>query len=101
MRAKTTHVIPQNGGWAVMKEDSANRRAVLYLTQKDAIEAARAMVQSLSAGQVVIHYRDGSLRTRYVHGLPELQQSPRKSKLGRKAIERAVSTVLRERLVSN
>jgi len=98
MRAKTTHVIPQNGGWAVKKEDSANRTTSVYPTQREAIEAAREIVQRTSAGQVVIHHRDGSMRTRYIHGLPKVQRPPRKSKLGSKAIERAVSTVIRERL---
>ncbi len=99
MSAKTTHVIPQNGGWAVKKEGSANRSSSMYSTQKEAIEAAREIVQRTAAGQVVIHHLDGSIRTRDKHGLPEVQQPPRKSKLGSKAIERAVSTVIRERLL--
>jgi hypothetical protein len=98
MPAKTTHVIPKNGGWAVRKEGSTNRSTSVYSTQKEAIEAAREIVQRMAAGQVVIHYRDGSFRTRYTHGLPEVHRSPRKSKLGTKAIERAVSSVIRERL---
>ena len=98
MRAKTTHVMPQNGGWAVRREGSANRRVSVYATQKKAIEAAREIVQRLPAGQVVIHQRDGSMRTSDAHGLPEVQSPPRKSKLGTKAIERAVSAVIRERL---
>ena len=98
MHAKTTHVIPKNGGWAVKKEGSPTRSTSVYATQKDAIEAAREIVQRTSAGQVVIHHRDGSIRTRDIHGIPDLQQPPRKSKLGSKAIERAVSTVIRERL---
>ena len=98
MSAKTTHVIPKNGGWAVKKEGSANRNASVYSTQKEAIEAAREIVRRTSAGQVVIHLLDGSMRTRDIHGLPKLQHAPRKSKLGSKAIERAVSAVIRERL---
>jgi len=70
----------------------------VYSAQKEAIEAARAIVQRMSAGQVVIHLRDGSIQTRDVHGLPEVQPPPRKSKLGSKAIERAISAVIRERL---
>ena len=98
MPAKTTHVIPKNGGWAVRKEGSANRRTSLYSTQKEAIQAARDIVRRTSAGQIVIHRLDGSIRTRDIHGLPEVQQPPRKSELGSKAIERADSTVIRERL---
>lgn len=81
-----------------MKESSSRRTTRVFSTQKAAIEAARVMVQRTSAGQVVIHLLDGSFRTRYIHGLPEVQHSPSKSKLGSKAIERAVSTVIRERL---
>ena len=98
MPAKTTHVIPKNGGWTVKKEGFANRRATLYSTQKEAIQAARDIVQRTSAGQIVIHLLDGSIRTQDIHGLPEVQQPPRKSNLGSKAIERAVSAVIRERL---
>ncbi len=98
MRAKTTHVIPKNGGWAFRKEGYTNHTTSVYSTQKEAMEAAREIVQRMSAGQVVIHVRDGYMRTRYSHGLPEVQRLARKSKLGRKAIERAVSTVIRERL---
>jgi Uncharacterized protein conserved in bacteria (DUF2188) len=98
MSAKTTHVIPKNGGWVVKKEGSANRRSSLYRTQKEAIQAARDIVQGTSSGQIVIHRLDGSMRTQDIHGLPELQRPPRKSKLGTRAIERAVSAVIRERL---
>jgi hypothetical protein len=98
MSAKTTHVLPKNGGWTVMKEGWASRRAIVYPTQKEAIEAAREINQRASAGQVVIHLRNGLTRRLDVHGLPELQRSRLKSTLGRKAIERAVSAVIRERL---
>lgn len=98
MSAKTTHVIPRNGGWAVKKEGSAKSRISMFSTQKDAIEAAREIVQRAPAGQIVIHGLDGSIRTREVHGLPAVQTPPQKSKLGSKAIEKAVSTVIRERL---
>ena len=91
MRAKTTHFIPKNGGWAVRKEGSTSRGTGVYLTQKEAIEAAREIVQSDACGA-------GAIQTRYIHGLPEVQQPRAKSKLGSKAIERAVSAVLRERL---
>jgi len=96
--AKTTHVIPKNGGWVVKKEGSANRRSSLYSTQKAAIEAARDIVQGTPSGQIVIHRLNGSMRTQDIHGLPELQRPPRKSKLGTRAIERAVPAVTRERL---
>ena len=98
MAAKTTHVVPKNGRWAVKKEGSAKSRVGVYSTQKEAIDAAREIVRRTSAGQVVIHGIDGSNRTRESHGLPVIQNPPRKSKLGSKATEKAVSTVICERL---
>jgi hypothetical protein len=70
----------------------------VYSTQKQAIDAARGIVRRSSAGQIVVHGRDGSISRRDIHGLPVVQMPPRKSKLGTKAIEKAVSTVIRERL---
>lgn len=67
-------------------------------TQKEAIDAAREIVRQMPAGQVVIFGRDGSIKRRDIHGLREVQRSPLRSNLGRKAIEKAVSTVIRERL---
>ena len=76
----------------------AKKEGTVYSTQKQAIEAAREIGQRSSAAQVVVHGPDGSIRWREVHGLPEVQTAPRKSDLGTKAIEKAVSTVIRERL---
>jgi hypothetical protein len=44
--------------------------------------------------------RDGSIRTRELHGWPAVQRSPVKSSLGRKSIEKAVSKVILERLLA-
>ena len=98
MPAKTTHIIPSIGGWAVRKEGSAKRDTNVYSTQKEAIDAARRMTQRLLSSQIVVHSRNGSMRALDVRGLPIIQRSHLKSDLGRKAIERAVSTVIRERL---
>ena len=115
MPAKTTHIIPSDDGWIVKKEHanvfveksghqwavkrpSAIRASAVYTTQKQAIDAARKMVLRSPAGQIVIHGRNGSIRWRDLHGLPVVQRPPRKSDLGTKAIEKAVSTVIRERL---
>jgi|SRR5208283_1788530 len=70
----------------------------VYSTQKQALDAARGIARRSSAGQIVVHGRDGFIRRRDIRGLPVVQTPPRKSKLGTKAIERAVSTVIRERL---
>ena len=99
MPAKTAHIIPQNDGWVVRKEDVAAPRTV-YATQKEAIGAAAKMVKRTAAGQIVIHERNGSMRWRDSHGLPVVQRTRRKSSLGTDAIKRAVSAVIRERLES-
>jgi hypothetical protein len=110
MPTKTTYIIPRDDGWAVKKEstdvlevkngDAAKKPhdERLYSTQKKAIDAARRIAQRSSASQIVVYGRDGSIRWREVHGLPAVQTAPRKSDLGTKAIEKAVSTVIRERL---
>jgi hypothetical protein len=98
MPARTTHIFPIDGGWAVRKEGSAKRQSGIYSTQKEAIQVARRISQRASAGQIVIHGRDGSMRSQDVHGLPKVQRLPFKSDLGTKAIEKAVSAVILERL---
>ena len=112
MPAKTTYIVPQQDGWAVKKESSdefavnngdqsAPKKAPterVYSTQRKAVEAARRMTRRSSASQIVVFGRDGSIRRREVHGLPTVQRSRLKSDLGRKAIEKAVSAVIRERL---
>ena len=102
MTTKTTHVVPSDDGWAVMREGrhraSSIRQNGVYSTQKQALKAARDILQRSAAGQIVVHGRNGSMRWRDVHGLPAVQKPPRKSDLGTEAIKRAVSAVIRQRL---
>lgn len=70
----------------------------VFPTQQQAIDAARKLVLRSSAGQIVVHGRDGSMRWQDVHGLPLVQTPPRKSAIGTKLIEKAVSGVIRKRL---
>jgi Uncharacterized protein conserved in bacteria (DUF2188) len=100
MSTKTTHIVPTDGGWAIRKEGEHHVQRVngVYSTQKQAMEVARDLVQRSPAGQVVVHGRNGSMKLRYVHGLPVVQKPPRKSDLGTSAIKKAVSTVIRQRL---
>lgn len=123
MRAKTTHVIPVDGGWTVKQQSpgeprmagtlgymapeqlrakpSAARSIKTYATQKEAIVAARELVKRGTSGRIVVHGRDGSIRSKEVRGLPAVQTPPIKGNLGTKAIEKAVSAVIRERLALN
>ena len=80
---------------------SAARSIKTYATQKEAIVAARELVKRGTSGRIVVHGRDGSMRSTDVRGLRAIQTSPVKSSLGTKAIKKAVSTVIRERLALN
>jgi len=98
MTARTTHIVPKDNGWVVMKERAPKSYSSVYPTRKQAIDAAREIVQRSSAGEIVVHGRDGSVRWREVIGLPIVQKSRVKSDLGTENIRRAVSEVIRERL---
>ena len=119
MPAKTTHIFPTEDGWVVKKERegvpparagastrvspsnaSAGIATIVYSTQREAVEAARKIANRSTSGQIVIHSRGGSLRWRDIRGLPAVRKTPVKSSLGTKAIERAVSMVLRRRIES-
>jgi hypothetical protein len=81
-----------------MNEGAPKRYSGVYPTQKQAIDAAREIVQRSSAGEIVVHGRDGSFRWREIHGLPILQKPRVKSDLGTANIRRAVTAAIRERL---
>jgi hypothetical protein len=98
MPSITTHIIPKDDGWVIINEGSLKRKSIVYSTQKQALAVAVENVQRAPAAQVVVHGRTGSMRRRYVHGLPAVQKSRVKSDLGTENIRRAVSAVIRERL---
>lgn len=98
MPALTTHIIPTGDGWSIRKEGVAMRSSSVYPTLNRALDVARGRVQRSRAGQIVVHLRDGSMRRHNVHGLPAMPASPHRSDLGTRAIKRAVSAVIRERL---
>jgi len=94
---KTFHVYPSNGGWAVQKE---GRRATTFPTQREAVEAARQIVRDNTAGQLVIHGRDGRIREHETYGMTQIQDPPKKSRMARR-IGRAVGRVALERMQSD
>jgi uncharacterized protein YdaT len=57
------HVVKQDNGWAVVKEDHARASAVTD-TQKEAIDRAREIVRNSGGGEVVIHGEDGKIRAK-------------------------------------
>jgi len=101
--AERTGAMRSDGKKATGQFRAVNRRGDVkvfgvFPTQQQAINAARKIVLGASAGQIVVHGRDGTMRWQDVHGLPLVQTPPRKSAIGTKAIEKAVSGVILKRL---
>lgn len=64
------HVVKKNDGWAIEKPD-AKRPSVILDTQQQAIARAREIVEKAGGGAVVIHKRDGSVRSKDLVHTPE------------------------------
>jgi hypothetical protein len=94
---KTFHIYPSHGGWVVQKE---GKRAETFPTQREAVEAARQIVRRNTAGQLVIHGRDGRIREHETYGMTQIQDPPKKSPLARR-IGQAVGKVALERVQSD
>lgn len=95
------HVVPRNEGWAVRRE-GASRPTSVHQTQRDAVDAAREIARSRH-GELIIHGRDGRIRDRDSYGSDPMPPKDRvvlfpskRASVSRKAINDAVSAVLRE-----
>jgi hypothetical protein len=97
VRTKTTHIVANDGKWAV-KREGETLNLETFPSKQLALEAARQLVKGESAWQIVSHGASGRIRVEALEGLPVIQRSPVKSKLGRRTIEKAVFEVLRKRL---
>jgi hypothetical protein len=75
------------------------KSAETFPTQREAVEAARQIVKDKTAGQLVIHGRDGRIREHETYGMIRIQDPPKKSRLA-KRIGRAVGTVALRRVQS-
>ena len=74
---KNLHVIPRADKWAVINEGNSRANSV-FDTQTEAIEAARKLAKD-SAGQLVVHGRNGRIRERDHYGRdPFPPREPRK-----------------------
>jgi hypothetical protein len=94
--AKTVHVIPADGQWAVKREGSkADRVSRVYSTQREAIDSAKDMVKGEGEGQLVVHGRNGQIREHDTYGMPQIQDPPGKKSA---KIEKAVGKITRDRL---
>jgi hypothetical protein len=94
---KTTHVIPTDAGWVVKKPGSVS---TLFPTQKEAKNRALRIAKAGNSGQVIVHSRTGTFHVAATYGLTKLSKQQAKSKLGRKAIRRAVGKVVVARLLT-
>jgi hypothetical protein len=97
MATKTTHVIPARGRWIVKK--SGMKAEGVFASQKEATAEAKRLIKG-KAGQVVVHTKNGNILSAEMHGLPKVQRAAVRSKLGSKAIEKAVSKVVQARITS-
>src|SRR5437588_3407983 len=82
---RTFHVYPSDGVSVVQKEGNS---AETFPTQRQAVEAARKIVRNKTAGQLVIHGRDGQIREYETYRMTRIQDPPKKSRLA-KRIRRA------------
>ena len=89
MAAKTVHVFPSDGTWVVKREGKSGK---IFVTQGEAIQAARKSVRTEKAGQFVIHGRNGKIKDHGAYRMTPVQDPPRKSRRA-SDIERAVSQV--------
>lgn len=60
---KTSHVIPAKDGKWVVRNSGAERASKTFVRQRDAIEWARGVARQ-KASEVVIHHRDGTIRSK-------------------------------------
>jgi hypothetical protein len=106
VKAKNIHVVPRNDGWIIRKE-GASRATSVHETQRDAVEAGRAIARNQSS-ELVIHGRDGRIRDRDSYGSDPMPPRDRKvlfpdksAGTSEKAIKDAVSAVVQESKASS
>ena len=76
MAAKTVHVHPSQGTWQVKREGTSGK---IYSTQREAVDAARKSVKSASAGQFIVHGKDGQIKEHEAYKMTPVQDPPKKS----------------------
>jgi hypothetical protein len=89
MAAKTVHVFPSDGTWVVKTEGKSGK---IFVTQSEAIQAARKSVKTEQAGQFVVHGTDGKIKDHGAYRMTPVQDPPKKSRRA-SDIERAVGEI--------
>lgn len=97
MAAKTVHVFPSDGTWVVKREGKSGK---IFVTQGEAIQAARKSVKTEKAGQFVVHGTDGKIKDHEAYRMTPVQDPPRKSRRAGD-IERAVGEISLRRVLAN
>ena len=97
MSSMSAHIVSKNRAWIVF--NPAGRQVGEFPIQREAIDTAKGLFKSARAGQVVVHGNNGSYRIAFRKGLPELQRRRDRSSLGRETIKKAISSVVRSRLL--
>lgn len=101
MGAKTVHVFPSDGSWEVKREGKSGK---IFVTQREAVDAARETVKKRGAGQFVVYGKDGQIRQHGAYRMTPIQDPPKKSSrasdiaraVGKVALIRVKSDTLRE-----
>jgi hypothetical protein len=96
MAAKTVHVYPSGGTWAVKREGKSRK---VYTTRTEAVDAARKSAKSASSGQVVVYGNDGQITEHRTYKMAPVQDPPKRSSRAGE-IARAVGKVALRRLQS-
>lgn len=60
-RRTSIYVVRSNAGWSI-RRSSSGRASAVYSTQKDALQAARELMQAREGGEITLHGRDGRIR---------------------------------------
>src|SRR5262245_8494620 len=60
-RSTSFFVVPQSSAWALREEGSA-RALRVFKTQREAVEAARKLINASNGGDIVVHGRNGRIR---------------------------------------
>jgi hypothetical protein len=66
MAKKNIHIVPRDGGWAVVRE-GAQRGSSHHGTQSDAIDVGRQIARR-DGVEILIHGRNGQIRERDSYG---------------------------------
>ena len=89
MAAETVHVFPSDGTWVVKREGKSGK---IFVTQGEAVLAARKSVKTKKAGQFVVHGTDGRIKDHGTYRMTPIQDPPKKSRRAGD-IERAVGEI--------